>query len=189
MDKTKTVLRQSMLKRREAVAWLERQGNSHQAAQLLQQLEHFRMARTMLVYLPFRQELDTVSIIKTAWQLQKIVAVPVCKPSRQLLLSRLNSMSEVEEGTFGIPEPLAQYIRPVPAEEVDLAVLPGVAFDLAGNRLGFGAGYFDRFLPLLRPDCPRLALAYEFQIVDGVPAAPHDIKMDLIVTEKRIIYC
>ena len=183
----KTILRHAMLKKREAISPPERQSKSRQASQLLLGLDQFRQARTVLVYLPVKQELDTIPIINKSWQLQKEVVVPVCQPSRQLLLSRLYSLDELGEGTYGIPEPLDRYIRPVQAEEADLAILPGVAFDLAGNRLGFGGGYFDRFLPLLRADCPRVALAYEFQIVEALPVQEHDIRMDLIVTESRII--
>jgi len=184
----KKLIREAMLKKRESLPWLEMQGKSHQAVQLLQQLKQFHQARTLLIYLPIRNEIDTIPIIKTAWQLGKTVVIPVCQPGNELLLSRINSFNELNEGVFGIPEPCANHLRPVAAEQVDLAVLPGVAFDLNGNRLGFGGGYFDRLLPLLRADCPRLALAYDFQIVEVLPVKEHDIKMDIIVTENRIIY-
>ena len=184
----KTFLRQAILKKRDSLSRPEMQNKSRRAAGHLQQLEEFRRAVTLLVYLSFKKEVDTIPIIKTAWRLGKIVAVPVCRPGKKLLLSQLNSLNELGEGAFGIQEPLFGYIRPVAAGQIDLAILPGVAFDLKGNRLGFGGGYFDRFLPLLRPDCPRLALAYDFQIVETLPAEEHAIKMDNIVTESMVIY-
>lgn len=183
------MLRQEVLSKREALTRSEVEEKSLAAARQVLNLPQYLKAWTLLVYLPFRNEMDTMMIIETAWQQQKKVLVPVCRPhDKSLVLSQLASLDELAPGTWGIPEPKAGCLRPLPGSCVDLALLPGVAFDSRGQRLGYGGGYFDRFLPSLRPDCPRLALAYDFQILDSLPAERHDEPVDIIVTESRVIY-
>lgn len=185
----KKYLRARMLEKRKSLNLLEVQGRSHEIAQRLWLLPEYRQAKTVLAYLPVRQEIDTVPIIKTAWRQQKRILVPVCQaPDKRLILSHLQNLDQLEEGTFKIPEPKKEYICPVPSPEVDLVILPGVAFDRQGGRIGYGAGYFDRFLVTLRDDCPIVALAYEFQLLPFVPAEKHDVPVDIIVTEERLLY-
>ncbi|HET6803720.1 MAG TPA: 5-formyltetrahydrofolate cyclo-ligase, partial [Casimicrobiaceae bacterium] len=95
---------------------------------------------------------------------------------------------DVESGYRGIPEPRATCAA-VALQTIDWVLTPGVGFDAAGRRLGYGGGYYDRLLPLLPRAASRVAGAFEVQLVDRVPAAPHDIGVDCIVTEQRIIDC
>ena len=93
---------------------------------------------------------------------------------------------DVVFGHLDIPEPLST--RPqVPRAAIDFVLVPGVAFDLEGRRLGYGGGYYDRLLPLLAPHATRVAGAFDVQIVERVPAAPHDVRVDTIVTESRTV--
>jgi 5-formyltetrahydrofolate cyclo-ligase len=84
-------------------------------------------------------------------------------------------------GSFGIPEPSSGKV--IGYNQIDLAIIPGVAFDMSGNRIGFGKGIYDRCLCMLRPDCMKLALAYKFQLLDEIPVEDHDIKIDKIFTD------
>ncbi len=94
--------------------------------------------------------------------------------------------ADVTTGYRGIPEPRSSLPRVDPAD-VDWVLVPGVAFDLAGRRLGYGGGYYDRLLPLLPRATPRIAGAFELQIVDAIPAAPHDLRIDAFATPSRLV--
>jgi 5-formyltetrahydrofolate cyclo-ligase len=104
------------------------------------------------------------------------------------LLSELLNFDDLTLSKYGLYEPQEEQQRPIPPQEVDLAILPGVAFDLRGYRLGYGGGYFDRFLDSLRPDCPKIALAYDFQVVTQLPVEEHDTKVDIIITNSKTYY-
>jgi len=95
---------------------------------------------------------------------------------------------DIEAGYHGIPEP-RDHCSAIAAETIEWVLVPGVAFDADGRRLGYGGGYYDRLLPLLRAQVPRVAGAFEGQLVDAVPAAPHDVGVDCIVTERRLLAC
>lgn len=176
-----------MLRRRDELVWLDAQAKSHEVAQCVLMLPEYSQAKVIMVYLPIRNEIDTQAIIRTAWQQGKKVVVPICQTSdKSLVLSELWSMEELSPGTMQIPEPKDMLVRPVSPDVVDLVLLPGVAFDVAGRRLGYGGGYFDRFLTRLRPDSLKIALAYEFQVLQFLPAEEHDMPVDIIVTEESV---
>jgi 5-formyltetrahydrofolate cyclo-ligase len=96
-------------------------------------------------------------------------------------------MGELKSGYMGIPEPSLPDERLVNLNEIDIVIIPGAAFDYSGNRLGYGAGYYDILLSGRKRRMPVIALAYEEQIVDSIPAEDHDVKVDMIVTDKRVI--
>ena len=98
-------------------------------------------------------------------------------------------VKDMVPGFKGILEPDPSKARLLDPREIDFAVVPGIAFDVSGNRLGFGAGCYDRLLPLLRPDCLKVGAAFEIQIADELPVNEHDFRLDMIVTEKRMIIC
>jgi 5-formyltetrahydrofolate cyclo-ligase len=142
----------------------------------------------VLLTLAFRSEWDTALLLDAARAAGKSIAVPRVDPSARMLELHLlgDPARDVRPGHLGIPEPLASSPRVEPAE-IEWVLVPGVAFDGGGRRLGYGGGYYDRLLPLLREDAIRVAGAYELQIVDRVPAAPHDHEVGTIVTETRVI--
>lgn len=184
----KKLLRQKILEKRNELNHREAHNASNGAVQNLLSLPQFQKADTVFIYLSFNKEIDTRSIIEVAWHKQKRVLVPVCrKEDKSLLLSELKCFTEIGRGTWNIPEPKKEYIRPIPREQVSLAIIPGLAFDLRGSRLGYGAGYYDRFLPQLPPECPLIALAYDFQVIEHIPCEPHDVPVNIIVTEKRVL--
>jgi 5-formyltetrahydrofolate cyclo-ligase len=153
----------------------------------LTELDQIRRASTLMVYLGFGSEVLTDDLIRWGWGERKRVAVPLCRPaSRELIACRIEGFGELEYGHYGIREPKARLIRPVLQGEIDAVVIPAVAFDRQGHRLGYGGGYYDRFLPDA-PRAERIGIAFARQIVAAIPADPHDVTMDRIVTEQEII--
>jgi len=150
----------------------------------------FNNSANVMVYLDFKNEVKTDPIISYCIQHGKKVHIPICIPeTHELCISRITSLTELQSGHFGIKEPMPEYLRLSNSSLIDLVLVPGVAFDSAGNRIGFGAGYYDRFMKRLRPDAIKAALAYSFQVADLVPRDEFDIPADYIVTEKGTICC
>jgi 5-formyltetrahydrofolate cyclo-ligase len=148
-------------------------------------VEDMTAARAVLVTLPFRNEWDTRVLVRAALRDGKTIAAPrVDDATRMLeLFAIADPERDVALSRQGIPEP-APHCLPVPRERVDFVVIPGIAFDPNGNRLGYGGGYYDRLLPLM-PGAARVAGAFDVQIVAQVPVGPNDITIDAIVTESR----
>ncbi len=144
----------------------------------------FQSAKTIMFYVSFRGEVNTLPMMEKAIELKKRVAVPVVrKEERYLIPVEIHTLREFVPGPYGIPEPpfdAAQALRP---EDLDLVVVPGVAFDHAGNRLGRGAGYYDRFLSVLPSATPTVGLGYDLQIVPVIPGLePHDRRVTTVLT-------
>ena len=186
----KRVLRDSVMAARDALPAAHRARASRSIADRIAALTAWRAARVVLLTLPFRSEWDARLVVRDALAAGKTVAAPrVDAPARMLRALVIDDLErDVEDGHRGIPEPYAD--RPaIPLERIDWVLVPGIAFDAAGRRLGYGGGYYDRLLPLLPPAAARVAGAFEAQIVERVPAAPHDIGVDCIVTERRTLAC
>ncbi|MGB9886147.1 MAG: 5-formyltetrahydrofolate cyclo-ligase [Moorellales bacterium] len=183
----KKALRARLLTRRQSLPPEEVRTLSRAVAVRVKALECFHQARVVFAYVAFRQEIETAELIQTAWETGKRVAVPrVDRQNRRLLALEIRSWSELAPGTWGIPEPgpAAPAVAP---EEIDLALVPGVAFDRRGYRLGYGGGYYDRFLPLLRPEARSLGLAYSWQVLERLPVESTDVPVDYVVTEQELI--
>jgi 5-formyltetrahydrofolate cyclo-ligase len=151
----------------------------------------FAQSQTVLLYDAFRGEVTTDAIALAGLALGKRLVLPrTSKSDRKLWLHHYpGSPSALVEGAYGIKEPEATW--PMVAEaEIDLVVVPGVAFDRQGNRLGYGGGYYDRLLPALRHanlGVRLVGLAYGFQVVEQLPSDPHDIAMDNVATEQGLL--
>jgi 5-formyltetrahydrofolate cyclo-ligase len=150
--------------------------------------DDFVRARTVLLSLAFRSEWETRPLFDAARQHEKTIVVPrVNRETRMLDLFSVQDLErDVSRGYAGIDEPLP-HCKGIDLASIDWVLVPGVAFDLTGHRIGYGGGYYDRLLPALRPDARRIAGAFEVQIVERIPAAPHDVQVDAIVTEARTI--
>ncbi len=149
----------------------------------------YAAAATVLLYVHMRNEVRTQPFLPAAIALGKRVVVPYCA-GEVLELFCLESIGELEIGTFGILEPrlasrglAAKKVRP---EELDLVMVPGVAFDHRGGRAGHGKGYYDRLLRQVRPDATLVGVAYECQLFAEIPMLEHDVFMDAVITEKAI---
>jgi len=152
----------------------------------------WKNSRTTLFYINVRDEVQTEAILKASLQqltLSKSCVVPFCE-GKTLALVRIRSWEELSPGAFGILEPQLEIRhereRRIDPKGIDLALIPGLGFDLQGGRLGYGRGFYDRLIPNLRPEVLRIALAFECQLVPSIPMDPHDQRMDVIVTERRV---
>lgn len=156
----------------------------------LRESSFFDHSSHVMVYLDFKREVKTDAIINHCLEQNKRVYIPICIPeTHEIAISRITHLEELKSGHFGIREPLQQHIRLSDSSLIDLVLVPGIAFDANGNRLGFGAGYYDRFMGRLQPGAVKAALAYSFQVVGLVPSDEYDIPVDYIVTDKGTIKC
>lgn len=148
------------------------------------QLPEFAAARTLALYSPILNEVFTEEVFTQARKLSKRVVFPRVQGT-EMQFFEVAGHEELRAGNFGILEP--QGAQPIPIAELDLLLVPGVAFDQAGHRLGYGKGYYDRLLPQRSPHCRLVGFCFEFQLVASLPAEAHDIRMDLLVTEQRTL--
>jgi 5-formyltetrahydrofolate cyclo-ligase len=161
---------------------------SSRSAQLnLLSLREYSKAECIALYAAVRMEVDTVGIFAAAIEAGKRVLYPaLC--DKQMVFRQVTGLDALQEGAFGIPEPCPAGIEHE-ADGADLIVVPGVAFDLSGHRIGYGKGYYDRFLKHPERKASLLGLCHDFQLIDGaIPVERHDIQMNIIVTDRRIIY-
>ena len=155
----------------EILARSEALGKLFRASQLYQQ------AKTIYGYLPYNQEVRTVPMLEQAILDGKQVAVPKVIGDDMVFIY-LTDMNQVEKGYAGIPEPIAN--EPIATDETALVLMPGLAFDPQGHRIGYGGGFYDRFLEN-EPNHPTLALCYEFQMLEHLETEAHDIPVDLVL--------
>jgi len=145
-------------------------------------------AGSVMAYVSFRNEVDTREFLRRVLSDGKTLCLPrVIRSERRLVPVAVDRLNALQPGAYGIPEPPADW-PPADASAIDMICVPGVAFDGRGGRLGFGGGYYDRFLRDLRGPV-RVGLAYEFQVLDRVPVGPVDVLLDYLCTERRIIEC
>ncbi len=191
IHKKKKELRKKIQELRDNIDPEKRKELSERINQRLWTLPEIKSARTLLFFISFRSEVDTLPMIRRAMKEGKRVCVPCTEPeTRGMVASIVENLEEdLELGNYDIWEPRRECLRPVPPEEIDVILVPGVAFDLRGGRLGYGGGYYDRFLEKCRKDCALIAPAFEIQLVEKVPCADHDVHIHKIVTEDRVIDC
>lgn len=183
----KKAIRAQVLKRRDTLLPEKRSGKDADIRRQLFQLPEFKAARSVLLYVSFRSEVETLTIIEETLRKGKMVIVPrVDTVKKGLDLYDLRSISELEKGYMGIPEPRFDQERLVTLDKADLVVAPGTAFDRTGRRLGYGGGYYDKLLSG-KHGIPVIGLAYSVQILEMIPAEYHDVNVDIIVTEHEVI--
>ena len=173
----KKALRREIREKKRAMAEEEIVDRSEKLGQLFAQSEAYRKAKTVYGYLPYNQEVRTVPMLEQALRDGKHVAVPKIYGDTMKFLY-LDDLSKVEKNDMGIPEPIAD--TPVADDKTALVLMPGLAFTKQGDRMGYGGGFYDRFLAD-EPDHPTLALCYAFQIVDSLPTEEFDIPVDTVL--------
>jgi 5-formyltetrahydrofolate cyclo-ligase len=184
----KISLRKEVLKKRDSIPISLRGKKDAFIKQRLLSLPEFKTAKTILFYASFRTEVDTRSMIEESLKMGKTVLLPkVDKALRRLRLYEIKDLGELSPGYMGIPEPRLPDKRLRETKDVDLVIVPGAGFDRSGNRLGYGAGHYDVLLSDISKKIPFVALAYEEQLADAIPAEDHDIQLDMIVTDDQII--
>lgn len=160
---------------------------SVRACSRLAELDAFAHATVVMLYMPLVTEVDVTPLALRAFQQGKTVCVPKMDWHRDVI-------TPVEISTFddrvmnvddrGLRTPKDG--RVISPSMIDLVVVPGVAFDVKGNRLGRGGGHYDRFLAKLRPTATKIAIAFDAQIIDDVPALAHDVPVDIVVSDRRV---
>ncbi len=187
----KKEIRQKMIQQRKSLSIKDLKEKSLQIFQQLQGLETYKNATNLMTYVPFQEEIHTTLLIEDFLKKNRQVFIPVTKPKeKRIIISELLDLEkDLEVGHFGVLEPKAFAFRPKDPKIIDLIIVPGLAFTKSGYRIGYGGGYYDRFLPTLEQNPATIALALDFQIVDSLPIDHYDIPVDMIVTESRIIEC
>ena len=173
----KKVLRRAIREQKRAMTEAEIVSRSEKLGALFVNSEAYRTAKTIYGYLPYNQEVRTVPMLAQALRDGKKVAVPKIYGDTMKFLY-LDDLSLVEKNEMGIPEPIAD--EPVAEDQTALVLMPGLAFTKQGDRMGYGGGFYDRFLAE-EPNHPTLALCYEFQIVDSLPTEEFDIPVDTVL--------
>ena len=175
MDKKE--LRRTIRERKRAMTEEEIVSRSEKLGHLFAQSEAYKAAKTIYGYLPYNQEVRTVPMLEQALKDGKKVAVPKVYGDEMKFLY-LDDLTKVSKGYAGIPEPIAD--GPVADDETALVLMPGLAFDPQGHRIGYGGGFYDKFLAA-EPNHPTLALCYEFQLLPELDTEEHDIPVDTVL--------
>ena len=178
-----------MLARRNNVQPAQLDYLSSKICQRVFTLRELEAAKTVSTYINTGSEVRTGQILAWCLAQGKRVIIPVTdRANRRLIFSELRAPDrELEPGTFGILEPKPEFLRPVPLEEAQLVLVPGIAWNLHGYRIGYGGGYYDRSINSIRSHILTIGLSYEFQIINQIPTTRHDRAVHKIVTERRVI--
>lgn len=154
---------------------------------MMDQVARVADRRVFAIYYPTRNEVDVWTLIKDLWRKQKVVLFPrICQDTNLMEFRQAQSLDDFVAGPFKLMEPARRCPVWTP-DQIEVVIVPGVAFNLQGYRIGFGGGYYDRFLPELKHKAVKIAPVFEFQIVDDLPHEAHDQKVDWLVSEARSI--
>ena len=175
MDKKE--LRRTIRERKRAMTEEEIVSRSEKLGVLFSQSEAYKAAKTIYGYLPYNQEVRTIPMLEQALKDGKRVAVPKVYGDEMKFLY-LDDLTQVSKGYAGIPEPIVD--GPVADDKTALVLMPGLAFDPSGHRIGYGGGFYDKFLAA-EPNHPTLALCYEFQMLPELHTEEHDIPVDTVL--------
>jgi 5-formyltetrahydrofolate cyclo-ligase len=186
----KQYIRRSIRTVRRGLSAAERLARSRRIWERVVALSCYQHARVVLGYMAFNHEVLTDGLMRQAMASGKQIVLPMVQTDGEgMALYAIEDLEhDVTPGYRGVLEPQPQRTRAVAPETLELALIPGVAFDLRGGRLGFGAGFYDRLLSRLPRDIPTVGLAFDFQVIPRLPSQPHDIMLDAIVTERGVIW-
>lgn len=187
IDLDKRVLRERVLARRDELTADERRTKSDAICRRLVALPEVAGAATVLAFASFRSEVDTRPLI--GWCLRHDVTVALPRVAGRHEMEAFvvaDPAIDLVEGAWSIPEPRAGLARLAP-ETIDVVVVPGVAFDPHGGRIGYGGGFYDTYLRRVPVAAARIAVAFDLQVVEAVPRAAHDLAVGLVVTETRVL--
>jgi 5-formyltetrahydrofolate cyclo-ligase len=158
----------------------------------LKNLECIKNALNIMCYVSFGSEVETHNLISMWISSGKKISVPYIEQShekvRRMLAVSISGLSELSPGTYGILEPKLEEKNVVLPEKFDVIIVPGTAFDENKNRMGYGAGYYDRFLQETSTACSKIGICYDFQVLEKIPVDEFDVPLDMLITDKRVIY-
>ena len=180
----KKSIRQELLKKLRSQDKEQRRLKSEKIRRKLYAHEKFKTADTVMFYIAEDIEVDTEQMIRDSLKSGKKIAVPITIVSQNKLIASLliDFDKELSKGPYGILQPKSDFVRPVALKKIDLIIVPGVAFDSRGHRLGHGTGYYDRFLSKITENVLTIGLAFDFQLVDNIPTSSHDIAVKELIS-------
>jgi 5-formyltetrahydrofolate cyclo-ligase len=181
----KRTLRQALLLRRGSLSDVERRLADSRALENLLARTEFAAAVSIAAYVPVRGETGTEKLLLSVLRERKRLLLPVVRGDR-MIFREIGSLETLCPGSFGIPEP-PESCPEREAGNADLVIVPGVAFDRLGRRVGYGKGYYDRFLHGLEGNGRFIGFCYDFQLLDEIAGEPHDVLMDWVITDRRVI--
>lgn len=188
MSKQKSELRLEMIKKLETLSEVEITRYSNQIEDSLFMTEIWRNSQIIGITVSRGKEINTKNIIEKAWTEGKKVAIPKCDPQEKTMdFFIFTNFNQLEEVYFGLKEPIISKTRKIEQNDIDLLIVPGICFTESGYRIGYGGGYYDRFLAQYNRG--TFSLLYECQIVSDIPIETYDLPVQKLITEKRIIAC
>lgn len=180
----KKKIRKQLLAKRKQLNILEVKNLSNLIAENIFSTKAFQDSEVIHLYYPINNEVDTRKIIEKTWENGKKVIMPRTDfQNHRIINYQVTSYSQLETTSFNMLEPIIS--QPVYDKDPDLVLVPGVAFDTRCNRMGYGGGFYDRFLS--ETDSFKIALCYNLQLLEELPTEDHDVKMDMIITEDKIM--
>ncbi len=187
----KQTLKSEIFEKRKALSNEEIDEKSEKIKESLYSLPEFKKSKNILFYVSFNNEVGTINAIKELLNTkEKNIIIPFVEKNNLVLqLSELKDFNDLEPKTFGILEPKKNKIKKIDADKIDLAIVPGIVFDKKGHRIGYGYGYYDRFLKTLNESAKKICFAFECQLIDNIPEEKHDIPVDVVITEKKVVIC
>lgn len=187
---SKKSIRNIILSKRKTMSENEVISKSNRIIKTFMDSDFYKSSKVIMTYVDFRNEVKTNDLIIQSLPYKRIIVPKTVPETKELILSELKDFElDLDIGEYGVLEPSKDSIRVVSHDIIDLILVPGSVFDVKGNRIGYGAGYYDRFFSKLDKSIPKIALAYDFQIVDKLTPDNYDVPMDYIITESRIIDC
>ncbi len=191
MKNHKKLIRKMVLELRDSLKSSEITEKSGVIVEKLLETKEFKSSSLVMCYINFKSEVITKNLIDECLKRGKRVAVPytIIKPNgqKEMIASEIFGIEEdTAPGRYGIFEPKPDKIRKIQPSKIDLAVVPGIAFDIRRNRIGYGAGYYDRFLKKMNVACFKVGLAFDIQIIEEVPVDRYDVPLQMIITESAV---
>ncbi|MDD3818550.1 MAG: 5-formyltetrahydrofolate cyclo-ligase [Actinomycetota bacterium] len=186
INSLKKSIREKVQRERNNLPVSYREKSSKTIAKKFLNCSFYTSSGNILIYYPFRNEVETTLIIESALKDNKNIILPrVCNKELELYYVT-DPEKQLEVGAYGIMEPISSMCKPAKISDIEIAIVPGVSFDKKFYRLGYGGGYYDRFLSSIPEKVKKIALCFDIQVVDSLPASSHDIKVDMIITESKI---
>lgn len=177
----KKAIREKILKMRDEISIDERKKYDEEIFNKVIKSGYYKEAKNIFIFVSYKTEVDTHKIIKKALEHGKTICVPkVISKKDGMYGAKINKFSDLKPGKYGILEPGIENEK-VKEQDIDLVLVPGAVFDMKGGRIGYGGGFYDRFLVKLREGVPKIAIAYNVQIIDKVPMDELDVRIDGII--------
>ena len=189
--KAKIAIRKMIVQKREELGGLEKEEKNIAIAQRLFGMDEFKKSKTIFCFLSTSFEVQTERIILESLRLGKQVLVPLLDPGGEnLKASRIPSMDiDFVIGEYGVRQPAPKFRNIVPFSNIDFVVVPGLAFDSLGNRIGYGGGFYDKFFKKITGNVSRVAVGYDFQLFNLVPHSDLDEPVHFLITETKALRC